>query len=213
MPKPCSGRPVLHVDTREWKEDIILDMSAIELHELIAELVQAQKETDRQMKEARLQIQETGLQMKETDRRINKLFGQTGYDIGRMVEAMVEPACLKLFRERGVDVNITLQRLKSLVPGREMEVDILMVNGVELVAVEVNSLMNGEDVTKWIRKLGLLRQAFPQYQNHKVYGAVAALEFAGRSDRFAYKKGLFVLRWANDLMTIANPPEFKGKTF
>ena len=63
-------------------------MSAIELQEMIAELVQAQK---------------------ETDRRINKLFGQTGYDIGRMVEAMVEPACLKLFRERGVDVNITLQ--------------------------------------------------------------------------------------------------------
>lgn len=195
-------------------------MSALKLDEMIAELVQAQKETDRQMKETGLQmketdrrLKETDLQMKETDRRINKLFGQTGYDIGRMVEAMVEPGCLKLFRERGIEVHYTMRRIKSLVPGREMEIDILLVDGNELVAVEVKSLMNSGDVTKWIKKLGLLRQAFPQYHGHKVYGAVAALEYGGQSDRFAHKKGLFVLRWTNDLMEIANPNGFKGVVF
>ena len=204
-----------------------MHVTAMKLEAMIAELIQAQKETDRQLKETGLQmkethrrmqetdrmIQENQLQMKETDRRNNKLFGQTGYDIGRMVEAMVEPACLKLFRERGIDVSCTMRRLKSPVPGREMEVDILMVNGSELVAVEVKSLMNGGDVTKWIKRLGLFRHSFPQFQNHVVYGAVAALEYGGQSDRFAHKKGLFVLRWADDMMAIANPPNFKGKAF
>ena len=208
---------------------------------MIAELIQAQKETDRQMQETDRRMQETdrrmqetdrrmqetdrqmhetdrrmketGLKMEETDRRINKLIGQTGYDIGRMVEAMVEPGCLKLFRERGIDVSVTMRRLKSAVPGREMEVDILMVDGNELVAVEVKSTMNGGDVNRWVKKLGQLRQSFPQFKNHTVYGAVAALEYGGQANRFAHKKGLFVIRWADDLIDIANPVGFKAKVF
>lgn len=194
------------IDREGEKEEVILSMSALKLDEMIAELVQAQKETDRLMKE-------TDRKMQETDRKINKLFGQSGYDIGRMLEAMVEPGCLKLFRDRGIEVATTMRRVESHVPGREMEIDILLVNGNELVAVEVKSTMNGGDVTKWIKRLEHLRQAFPQYRNHQVYGAVAALEFGGRSDRFAHKKGLFVLRWAEDLMVIANPGDFKAKPF
>jgi hypothetical protein len=130
-----------------------------------------------------------------------------------MVEAIVEPACVKLFRTRGIDVRFTMRRVESDIPGQEMEIDILMLNGAELVAVEVKSMMNGGDVTRWIKKLGRLRLSFPQYGTHKIYGAVAALEYGGNADRFAHKKGLYVLRWSDDLMTLANPSDFQGKCF
>jgi hypothetical protein len=206
-------------------------MSALKLDEMIAELVQSQKETNRMMQETDRKMKDTdnkikevfaGLanqsrdtdrKMAETDRRINKLFGKSGYDIGRMVEAIVEPACMKLFRARGIDVRFTMRRLESDIPGREMELDILMLNGAELVAVEVKSMMNGGDVTQWIKKLGRLRLSFTQYGTHKIYGAVAALEYGGNADRFAHKKGLFVLRWSDDLMTLANSSDFQGKCF
>jgi hypothetical protein len=175
---------------------------------------ESKEEAERKLRESKDEVERKYRESRqETDRQIKEFFAKSGYDVGRMVEAIVEPGCVRLFRERGIDVCYTMRRVKAVIPGREMEIDILLLNGAELVAVEVKSMMNGSDINKWIKKLGQFREFFPQYRNHKIYGAVASLEFGGNADRFAHKKGLFVLRWADDLMIIANPVSFQGKSF
>jgi hypothetical protein len=47
----------------------------------------------------------------DTDRKIDKLQGLFTSQWGRLVEAMVAPAALALFRQRGIEVVETMQRV------------------------------------------------------------------------------------------------------
>jgi len=188
-------------------------MSRSDVNELVASLVLAQKETDRQLKETDRQLKETGQQLKETDRKIDRIASIFGQQLGRMTEALVEPACLKLFQQRGVEVHQTMRRVRARFEGEEIEIDVLLVNSGELVAIEVKSAFRVEDVNDLLADLERFRRAFPSYAAHKVYGGVAALEFLEDADRFAYRRGLFVLKFTGELMDLVSPPNFKPKAF
>ena len=54
------------------------------------------------------------------------------------------------------------------------------------------------------KKLQKLKIAFPEHPSHRVYGAVAAIEFVQDVDRYAYRKGLFVIRQCGDSVELAN---------
>lgn len=64
-----------------------------------------QKETALQMKETADQKktadQVTDRQMKETDRKIKELSQLFTGQWGKLVEALMQPGCVRLFRERG----------------------------------------------------------------------------------------------------------------
>ena len=45
----------------------------------------------------------------------------------------------------------------------------------------------------------------------RVYGAIAGIEFEEGSDRYAYKQGLFVLKFKEGIIKIANDKKFKPK--
>jgi predicted RecB family endonuclease len=130
---------------------------------------------------------------------------------GRFVEELVEPAVIKLFRERGLDVTQTSSRYKSDKQGLAMEIDIIVVNGAELVAVECKSRLSTDDVNEFLEKLKLFKQAFPQYSSFDVYGAVAGIEIDEGVDKYAYKKGLFVIKPSGDTVEIVNDAKFKGR--
>jgi hypothetical protein len=44
-------------------------------------------------------------------------------------------------------------------------------------------------------------------------GAVAAIEFVQEVDRYAYRKGLFVMRQCGDSMELANNDTFQPKSW
>jgi hypothetical protein len=181
-------------------------VSDAELKDLVASLAVAQKETEQRFKEA-------AQQSKDTDRRLNQLAGMFGNELGRLAEAIVEPACLRLFQERGIAVTQTTQRVESARAGAEMEIDVLLANGTEVVAVEVKSSLGVGDVNRFLEKLGLFRQAFPQFRNHVLYGAVAGLQSRPDVRRYAARKGLLVLKPSGSMMDIANAPNYRPKKF
>ncbi len=130
---------------------------------------------------------------------------------GRFVEELVEPGVIKLFRERGIDVKETFSRARVKRQGLAMEIDILAVDETELVAVECKSRLSKDDVNEFLEKLRKFKQAFPQYNSFKVYGAVAGIEVDEGVDRYAYKQGLFVIKPSGDTVKIVNDTAFKGK--
>ncbi len=194
------------------------------------------QETREQMKETSLQMKETDKKFKETDKLLSERFQETDKLLserfretdkkikeltnlfttqwGKLVETLIEPSCLKLFKDRGIDIEQSLQNLKVNHNGEGMECDIVLVNSTELVVVEVKTTFKSEYATEFIEKLAKFKTIFPQYKNYKVLGAVAALKYEGGSDKFAYRQGLFVLRSTGEgLVKILNDKKFVPKGF
>ena len=51
--------------------------------------------------------------------------------------------------------------------------------------------------------------SFPHYKDYRVYGAVAGIEIDEGINRYAYHKGLFVIKPSGDSVAIANDDDFK----
>jgi hypothetical protein len=128
---------------------------------------------------------------------------------GRFVEELVEPAVIKLFQAKGIDVKEVYPRARSKREHIAIEIDILAVDETELVLVECKSRLSKDDVDEFLEKLPKFKLAFPHYKNYQVYGAVAGIEIDRGVDRYAYKKGLFIIKPSGDTVAIINKDGFK----
>ncbi len=114
--------------------------TAEDVWRLLAELVEAQKETDRKFQETGRKFQETDHQMQETDRKIQETtqtiervnrqlsqqLGALGGKWGQFVENLVAPACKTLFLERGIPVHQVSQWVKWFEKGDTLEINVLV---------------------------------------------------------------------------------------
>lgn len=196
-------------------------MSDVELKELMATMAESKAETERILAESKAELdrklaeiaERDAKRAAEMDRHLAHLEGLHGIQFGRLVEAIVAPSCLKLFQERGIQVTETMRRVTKMVEGEQLEVDVLLVNATEVVAVEVKSAFRVRDVQDALDDLARFRRGFTGYAKHRLYGGVAALEYLEESSRYAARKGLFVLNFTGGLMAIANPLNFRPKNF
>jgi hypothetical protein len=203
-------------------------MSTLELQELVADLARSTKElrtsqqetdrqmkdTDRQMKDTDRKMQETDRQMKDTDQKIKALSGLFTSQWGKLVEALMRPGTVKLFQTRGVVVSqMTGRRTGVDHAGREIEVDMTLVNSGTIVVVEVKTTCKVEDVTWHLDKLQRFKQAFSEYATWDVQGGLAALTFEEESDRYAFRNGLWVLKCLDGITSIANGDNFQAQVF
>ncbi len=193
------------------------------------------KETDRHFKEmskeAKLQREEAKLQRKETDRylkeiskkadirhahlekrtrELNELF--TG-PWGKLIESLVKGDLVRLLNERNIQVMGLAQESFRRRNGEEYEVDIIAVNGREVVVVEVKTTLKLKHLDHFIEKLGMFKDIFPEYKDKIVYGAIAYLKADEGSHHRAEKEGLFVIRATGNSATLTNKKKFSPKVF
>ncbi|MEZ4728029.1 MAG: hypothetical protein R3E79_12940 [Caldilineaceae bacterium] len=172
------------------------------------------KETDAKFKETDAKFKETDAKFKETDTKLRRLEGLFGNQWGRLLEALVQPAVLTLFQERGYQVRRLHQRSKTRLNGRTMEIDLILEDQTEVVVVEVKSIMTVEHISDFLSDLAVFTDFFPLYKGYHIYGAVAGLDVSEDVARYAYRRGLFVLRVAgNDMVQIDNDEDFRPRDF
>ncbi len=180
------------------------------------------RETDRQLKamsqEFERRSKEIDERFKETDKRtgkkMDKLAGLFDSQWGKLMESLAEGGLLKLFQQRGIRVYQIFQRAKSRRNGRHMEVDLLLVNDDEIVVVEVKTTLKADHVKDFLGDMAEFPEFFHHYKDLKTYGAMAALRMEQKSDRFAQKQGLFVIKVGGEGMTeILNDSEFTARDF
>jgi hypothetical protein len=184
-----------------------------------ARLDQRFRETSERFKEtdARLdqRFRETSERFRETDeqlRRLEDLFG--GKQWGRLMEALVRPNVLQLFQARGRQVRRLHQRSKAQLNGHTLEVDLILENGAEVLVVEVKSTLGVDDVNDFLHDLTEFTTFFPIYRDYAIYGAVAALSFAEEADRYAYRRGLYVVQVVGEgNARILNDDNFRPRDF
>jgi hypothetical protein len=175
-----------------------------DLHKMEIERILAESKKEREGSMAHLERT-----VAETTRAVNSLTTRWG----RFVEELVEPAILQLFQAKGIDVKEVYPRARVKRQGIAMEIDILAVDDTELVIVECKSRLSKDDVDEFIEKLTRFKIAFPHYENYQAYGAVAGIEINEGIDRYAYKKGLFVIKPSGDSVTILNDENFQPMTW
>ena len=205
----------------------------------IDELRKSQKETDRQMKQTDKKMQETDRQMKQTDKMMKEQIKETGKKMqetdrqmkeqiketkklenlftgqwGKLMETLVEGDLIKLLKEKNIAVERTTQNLKGEWEGKEWEIDILAINGKEVVVVEVKTTLAVSYVRNFIKKiLKNFTVLNPEHKGKTIYGAVAYLKANQGSHTYAEKEGLFVIKATGSSSSIINKKGFRPKKF
>ncbi len=195
-----------------------------ELEKKFRETDEKFRETDKQIAEVGREIMELRKSIQESSDRWEKIHQQNlreireirsmfTDEIGEIVEALIEAPLIKLFNERGIQVQQTYQRAFSRKTGRDVEIDIIAENGKEVIVVEVKTTLRKRDIDKFIETLKIFKQAFPKYKENVVYGAMAFLNGRSELTKYAYRKGLFVIKALNENAVILNDKKFKPTAY
>jgi len=207
-----------------------MSTTAEEVWTLLREVVASQKDTERKFQETDRKFQDTDRKFQDTDRKfqdtdrkfqetdrklkevLNSL-GRLGNKLGDFVEEMVKPALVRLFQSRGIAVHEVHRGVSAERQGEAIEIDLLVVNDSEVVAVECKSSLSTDDVDEHLARLARLRRLLPRYTEARVMGAVAAIVLHDDVARYAYRNGLFVLAQSGDGVVIRNDANFVPATW
>jgi hypothetical protein len=193
-----------------------MSTAADEIWAILREVAESQKETDRKFQETDRQIQDTNRQLKETDLKIKEVssnIGKLGNRLGDFIEDALRPAVVRLFRERGIDVHEVHQNICSNRGNEGIEIDLLVVNDTEIVAVECKSNLSVDDVNDHLERLAKLKRLLPSYADKHVLGAVASMVIADNVAQYAYRKGLFLIGQNGEHLEIRNSADFVAKVW
>ena len=173
----------------------------------------SQQEADRRAAEADRRAAEADRRMEKLERTVentNRAVNALTTRWGRFVEELVRPAVVRLFRAKGINVTRTFLRMCSESKNLPMEIDVFGVNGMSAIAVECKSRLSTDDVDQMCERLSNLKNAFPEYNNYRIFGAVAGIEVDDNVGRYAYQKGLYVIKPSGDTVEIVNDDKFQA---
>jgi len=158
-------------------------------------------------------LKENSRQIKETNKGLREARDLFTSQWGKLIESLVDGELVKLLNEKGIDVDSTSTNMKGEYKGQNWELDIVAINGKEVVLVEVKTTLKVKDIEYFTKKLNIFTTWRPEYKGKKVYGAVAYLRADENSAKHAEKQGLFVIRATGNSASIINKKDFKPKTF
>ena len=182
------------------------DRRAAEADHRSAEADHRSAEADRRAAEADRRMQKLERTVENTNRAVNALTTRWG----RFVEELVRPAVVRLFQKKGINVTRTFLRMRSEPGNVPMEIDVFGVNGMNAIAVECKSRLSSDDVDEMCQRLGNLKKAFPEYGSYRIFGAVAGIEVDDNVGRYAYQKGLYVIKPSGETVEIVNDEKFQA---
>ncbi|MDR1105970.1 MAG: hypothetical protein LBL44_06410 [Treponema sp.] len=148
-------------------------------------------------------MEETNRQMKATDKKLGELTNR----FGDMVEYMVLPNLVVKFEELGFTFT---KANRTEIKDREhdifTEVDALLENGDKVMAVEIKSKPNIDDIHGHMERMEKLRKYADLHDDKRVYlGAVAGVVFSESEKNYAMKNGFYVIEPSGDTFTITKP--------
>ncbi|HLC15872.1 MAG TPA: DUF3782 domain-containing protein [Thermodesulfovibrionia bacterium] len=190
-----------------------MELGFQEIWKLFKETKQSFKETEQFIKETDQQLRASDLRLqKKMDELTNNVNALTG-KWSKFVEGLVAPGAIRIFRERGINVKSVFQRVESQKDGKQMEIDVLAVDGEYAVLIEAKSTLSVDDVNEHLERIEAFKYFFPEYQDRKAVGAVAGIVIDKGAERYAYRKGFFVIAQSGETVKILNDEKFQPKTW
>jgi hypothetical protein len=168
-----------------------------------------QRVINQQIEKTSQEITRLAAQVAQTNKQVGGLTSRWG----EFVENLIKPAAARLFQEKGIEVHLTALRVTGQDEQGSIEIDILVENTTEVVAIEVKSHLEIRDVKRFLQTLERFKKAFPKHKNDKLYGAVAGIKIDERVNEYAIQEGLFLIQPAGDSVIIANSHDFKPRVW
>lgn len=184
-----------------------------ETDRIIKALAAQSRETDRLLQETDQEFRESSREFDRRMKLLDKNLGKIGNRLGQFVEEMIQPAIIRLFQARGVEVRETMRNLAARRGDLVAEVDLFAIDTWEAVAVEVKSDLTLGDVDRHLQRLGRFKQLFLHYAQLRIYGAVAGMVVSAEVARYAESQGLFVLQPSGEHIIMSNAPEFSPRSW
>ncbi len=172
------------------------------------------KETDQLIKETGEIVKETSRQMKETDRKFKELSNQFSSTTGHIIEGLMEPASIRLFREKGYNVNRCWKNFKRYekASGRKLEVDLLLLDDEIAIIVEVKTNCTRRDIDHFTDQMAFFKEVCPEYADKTILLAVAAINYDRNAKQHALLEGLLAITASdNDIFSLECPEESRLK--
>jgi len=134
--------------------------------------------------------------------------------LSRFSEQTVFPATKRLFSKRGIELNRLYGNMQEHLNGDNMETDVIGLGPECAVLIEVKLRLRQDDVEEFLeKKLPRFFDFFPSFRRPLFYGGVAGMSIDSGVDRFAYKRGLFVIAQNGDNVRLLNDKKFKPRSF
>lgn len=174
------------------------------------------QETDRQIKETGRQIKETDRQMKETDKKYRQLADQFTSTTGHITEGILAPSAIRMFKDAGFAIDRCIANLKKSDHHNQagIEVDLLLIDTTQAIAVEVKTDCRKKDVDRFLEKMPEFKKFCPEYNDKEVFVAMAALKYDRDAMHYAKENGLLVISTADgDLFTLEPHDRTKLKRY
>ncbi|MGA1263321.1 MAG: hypothetical protein ACO331_05355 [Prochlorothrix sp.] len=127
------------------------------------------------------------------------------------VRNQVAPVLIDVFCDRGFKVNMSSQGARSYRENHELAVDMMVTGANVVVVVTVDYRLSVATAQETLYKAERFKDAFVNYSNHKVYGAVSGVVVDRDPALYAEYKGLFVLEPAGNSVIISNRPNFEPR--
>ena len=94
------------------------------------------------------------------------------------------------------------------------EMDLILENTDTVLAVEVKTTLRISDVDDFLADLAECPTYYAKFTRNQWFGAVAGLDIVEEADRYAYRRGLYILNLSGaGLVQIMNDPKFKPRNF
>jgi len=168
------------------------------------------------MDDVRRALRALAEQSERTDRKLEEVgrqLGGLGNRLGEFVEGVVRPGLVRLFRDRGIDVRRTLRDVAGDKNGIALQIDLLVVNDADAVAVEVKSKLTDRDVDDHLERIGRFKALFPEFASKRLLGAIAAMVVPDDAVRYAERCGLYVIGQRGDDAAFLNSEGFEPRAW
>ena len=193
------------------------------IHNAIQELIKAGKETDRRIAETNKvvtrtsksidklkdQTDKTSKEVANTSKSIDKLkdlVGGMGNNQGLAAEEEFFNSFVKTMRLGNIEFHSIDRNLRRHTNGIQDEFDIVLTNSDLIMIIEVKFKFHCKDVKKVLTKVANFKKLFPQYQNYKIYGAIAGKILSPKTIETAKKMNLFVVAQEGSDLKLLNVP-------
>ena len=179
-------------------------MTDDELREHFARIAAAQDRTNAQMAKNAAQQAKTDAQMAETDAKLNRLaemYGGVGNNQGAVAEEFFYNSLKADLVLGGGRFDIVTKNIGRSRAGLQDEFDLVLVNGREVLVVEVKYKAHQNDLRRLLdEKAPNFRRLFPEYADREQGLALASFHVHDELKREALEQGVTVLQRKGDVI-------------
>lgn len=182
------------------------------IEEIERQIRKHREETDRQIKENRdATFNEIRGMFKETNASISRISKELLGVTGHIIEGLVSSSTEKIFKKAGFDFHNSCNNVKREIvsENKKLEVDVILENDEAAVPIEVKADFTVKKVKRFLHKMTMFRQLFPEYADKIVYAAVVAINYEEGADALAHEEGLLVIRVNSDDVFSLDPVDKK----